>query len=295
MKDAIGAFLDWAGIERGLAKNTLEAYGRDLAGFAAWAGRRKILTPAAVRRTDIQGYVRDLRLRGLSPRSVARYLATLRVFFRFLKQEGLAVDDPTAEIEGPRVERALPRALPAGQVLKLLAAPDPATPGGARDSAMLEILYATGLRVSELVGLRVEDLHLEEGYLICRGKGSKERVVPIGSEAKQRVGLYLAGPRQAILKSRSSIYLFVQNRGGGLTRQALWKRVKSYAAAAGIRASLSPHVLRHSFATHLLENGADLRVVQKMLGHADISTTQIYTQVNRERLRRVYSRHHPRP
>ncbi len=293
--DSIRAFLDWAGIERGLAKNTLEAYGRDLAGFAAWAGRRNIVTPAAVRRTDIQGYLRDLRLRGLSPRSVARYLATLRVFFRFLKQEGRTVEDPTAEIEGPRVERALPRALPAGQVLKLLAAPDVATPGGARDAAMLEILYATGLRVSELVGLRLEDLHLEEGFLICRGKGSKERVVPIGSEAKQRVSLYLAGPRQAILKSRSSIYLFVQNRGGGLTRQAMWKRVKSYAAAAGIRASLSPHVLRHSFATHLLENGADLRVVQQMLGHADISTTQIYTQVNRERLRRVYSRHHPRP
>jgi integrase/recombinase XerD len=294
VKTAIEAFLSYAKVERGLSANTLQAYARDLAGFASWAGKMGRRAPGSVRRAEIQKYMRELRLRGLSPRSISRALATLRVFFRFLRQEGRTRDDPTAEIDGPRVPRTLPRALPASEVEKLLSAPDRSTPGGARDTAMIELLYATGLRVSELVSLRLEDLHLEEEYLVCRGKGSKERVVPIGSHARLRITQYLSRPRNEILKGKSSDHLFVQNRGTGMTRQAFWKRLRHYAVAGGIRGPLSPHVLRHSFATHLLENGADLRVVQKMLGHADISTTQIYTQVTRERLRRIYLRHHPR-
>jgi integrase/recombinase XerD len=294
VKGAIESFLTWAHLERGLAPNTLDAYGRDLATFASWIDKIGRRSPGSVKRSDIQGYLRDLRLRGLSSRSIARALATLRVFFRFLRQEGRTRDDPTSEIEGPRVERALPRALSAAEVERLLDAPDRSSATGSRDAAMVELLYATGLRVSELVGLAVGDLHLEEGYLICKGKGSRERVVPVGSAARLRVGDYLAGPRPEILKGRRSEALFVQNRGTAMTRQGFWKRLRQHALAAGIRAHISPHVLRHSFATHLLENGADLRVVQKMLGHADISTTQIYTHVNRERLRRIYLRHHPR-
>ena len=294
MKEAAEAFLSYLKVERGLASNTLLAYGRDLAAFLGWAvkiGRRR---PGAIKRADIQDYLRELRLRGLSPRSIARALATLRVFFRFLRAEGTTREDPTGEIEGPRVERGLPKALPPAEVEKVLRAPDTATATGLRDSAMIEVLYATGLRVTELISLRVEDLHLDLGYLVCRGKGSRERIVPIGSQARLRVSEYLASSRPEILKGRNSTSLFVQNRAAAMTRQCFWMRLKKYAAQCGVRARLSPHVLRHSFATHLLENGADLRAVQKMLGHADISTTQIYTHVNRERLRRIYRAHHPR-
>jgi integrase/recombinase XerD len=287
-------FLAYLRVERGLSHNTLLAYGRDLDGFISWASKMGRRRPGSVRRREIQQYLRELRLRGLSPRSIARSLATLRVFFRFLRQEGLTREDPTAEIDGPRLERTLPRALPPAEVERLLEAPDKGTRTGLRDSAILEVLYATGLRVSELVSLRVEDLHLEEGYLLCRGKGSRERVVPIGSRARLRLREYLEGARPALLKGRRSVHVFVQSRGSGMSRQAVWKNLRRYAFEVGVRGRLSPHVLRHSFATHLLENGADLRSVQKMLGHADISTTQIYTQVDRERLRRIYLRHHPR-
>jgi integrase/recombinase XerD len=294
VRGAAEAFLSYLTVERGLSANTLLAYGRDLAAFLDWAtkiGRRR---PGAVRRADVQTYLRELRLRGLSPRSISRALATLRVFFRFLRQEGITRDDPTGEIEGPRVERSLPKALPPAEVEKLLRAPDAGTAAGLRDRAMIELLYATGLRVTELVSLRVEDLHLDLGYVLCRGKGSRERIVPMGTEARMRVSEYLASGRPEILRGRSSPSLFVQNRASAMTRQCFWMHLKRYALQSGVRGKLSPHVLRHSFATHLLENGADLRAVQKMLGHADISTTQIYTHVNRERLRRIYRAHHPR-
>jgi integrase/recombinase XerD len=294
VKGASEAFLNHLKVERGLAPNTLLAYGRDLAGFVSWAGKMGRRRPGSVRRANIQNYLRDLRLRGLSPRSIARTLATLRVFFRFLRQEGRIREDPTAEIDGPRVQRSLPRALPSSDVERLLQAPDLSAPAGLRDSAIIEVLYATGLRVSELVSLRMEDLHLDEGYLLCRGKGSRERVVPIGSRARLRLSEYLSTARPALLKGRAAPFVFVQGRGTAMTRQCVWKNLRRYAFYSGVRGRLSPHVLRHSFATHLLENGADLRAVQKMLGHADISTTQIYTQVNRERLRRIYMRHHPR-
>jgi integrase/recombinase XerD len=294
MKNATESFLNHLRVERGLSLNTLLAYGRDLAGFSSWASKMGRRRPGSVRRGEVQGYLRELRLRGLSPRSIARSLATLRVFFRFLKQEGVTREDPTAEIDGPRVQRSLPRALPSQEVERLLKAPDLGTPTGLRDSAIIEVLYATGLRVSELVGLRLEDLHLEEGYLVCRGKGSRERIVPIGSSARLRLSEYLSGARPQLLRGRASEFVFVQGRGSAMSRQAVWKNLRRYAFFSGVRGRLSPHVLRHSFATHLLEGGADLRAVQKMLGHADISTTQIYTQVDRERLRRIYSRHHPR-
>ncbi|HXI03594.1 MAG TPA: site-specific tyrosine recombinase XerD [Candidatus Saccharimonadales bacterium] len=294
MKAAIDSFLAHVRVERALASNTVDAYRRDLQAFASWTGKLGRRSPGAVRRADVQSYLRDLRLRGLSPRSISRALASLRVFFRFLRQEGRTREDPTAEIDGPRVERTLPRALSRAEIERLLSAPDLSNATGVRDAAMVETLYATGLRVSELVGLRLEDLHLEEGYLLCRGKGSKERVVPVGSQARGRLEEYLRGSRREILKGRATPALFVQSRGGGMTRQGFWKRLRMLATSAGLRTRVSPHVLRHSFATHLLENGADLRVVQKMLGHADISTTQIYTHVNRERLRRIYVKHHPR-
>ena len=294
MKTASETFLSWLKVERGLAANTLLAYGHDLAAFTSWAEKMRRRRPGSVRRGDIQEYVRELRLRGLSPRSTARALATLRVFFRFLRQEGMTREDPTAEIEGPRVERSLPRAIAATEVERLLHAPDASTILGLRDAAMLEVLYATGVRVSELIFLRIEDLHLDLGYLLCRGKGSRERVVPIGTQASLKLQEYLAGARSAILKGGSSPFVFVQGRGTAMTRQAFWKNLRRYALLGGVRGRLSPHVLRHSFATHLLDNGADLRAVQKMLGHADISTTQIYTMVHKERLRRIYRSHHPR-
>lgn len=294
MRKAAESFLAHLKAERGLSSNTILAYGRDLAAFASWAEKMGRRGPRTIHRTEIQAYLREMRLRGLSPRSSARALATLRVFFRFLRQEGITREDPTAEIEGPRTERSLPKAISASEVERLLRTPDISTTLGMRDSAMIELLYATGLRVSELTGLRLEDLHLDLGYLLCRGKGSRERLVPVGSQASLRLQEYLAGARYSILKGKASPFVFVQSLGKPLTRQAVWKNLRRYALEAGVKGRLSPHVLRHSFATHLLDNGADLRAVQKMLGHADISTTQIYTFVHRERLKRIYREHHPR-
>jgi integrase/recombinase XerD len=294
VKAACSEFITYIKVERGLSENTLLAYGRDLESFTGWSGKMGKRKPGAVRRADIQNYLRELRLKGLSPRSIARTLATLRVFFRFLKQENITREDPTAEIDGPRIQRSLPKPLASSEVERLIGAPDLSIPTGLRDAAIIEVLYATGLRVSELISLRLEDLHLETGYILCRGKGSRERVVPIGTKARARLDEYLASARPAILKGRISPAVFVQNRGTSMTRQAVWKNLRRYAFLGGITGRLSPHVLRHSFATHLLENGADLRAVQKMLGHADISTTQIYTHVDKERLRRIYAKHHPR-
>jgi integrase/recombinase XerD len=218
----------------------------------------------------------------------------VRGFFAYLLAEGVLAEDPSAHLDSPRVWRSLPKVLSFAEVEALLAAPDRSDPRGSRNAAMLEVLYATGLRVSELVQLRLGDLHLDAGYLRCWGKGSKERVVPLGSEADAALQSYLAEGRPALLQGKRTDYLFVNPRGGAMTRQGFWKVIKNYGKQAGIKTALSPHVVRHSFATHLLENGADLRAVQIMLGHADISTTQIYTHVNRERLRRIYDDFHPR-
>jgi integrase/recombinase XerD len=287
------AFLRYVTVERGLSANTQAAYGQDLKRFQASLKASRVSLDRA-RRQDLHSHVRALRQAGLSPKSVARAINTLRMFYRFLLAEGEIRQDPTSELSVPRTWKSLPRFLTFDEVNRLLAAPDESKPLGLRDLAMLEVLYATGLRVSELVSLKIEDLNLKVGYLSCVGKGSKERLVPLGKQAMKRVEQYLDKVRPALAGSSRAGHLFTNRQGGKMSRQGFWKILKTYGGAAGIKRRLSPHVLRHSFATHLLEHGADLRSVQMMLGHADISTTQIYTHVNRERLRRIYDDFHPR-
>ncbi len=289
--EAAEAWLEYLAAERGLAANTLAAYRRDLATLRRSLKGRAL---AAAGQDDLLTALRRLRTEGRSPRSVARFLVAVRGFYAWLAMSGSIAEDPASRLELPKVWKTLPRVLDAKDVERLLDAPDRADPRGSRDAAMLEVLYATGLRVSELVGLRLNDLKLDAGYLRCLGKGSKERVVPMGSEACRALAAYLGSGRDALLAGRRSDAVFVGRRGSRLSRQGFWKLIKAHGRRAGITASLSPHVVRHSFATHLLENGADLRVVQMLLGHADISTTQIYTHVNRERLKRLYLDFHPR-
>ena len=285
------AWLDHLSAERGLARNSLAAYRRDLeALFRQLAGRGLV----DARQDDLLLALRRMRTAGRSPRSVARWLVAVRGFYTWLAQGGAIADNPAARLTPPKVWKTLPKVLDGSDVVRLIEAPDRADPRGARDAAMLEVLYATGLRASELVGLRLRDLRLDAGYLRCVGKGSKERVVPLGAEASFALQAYLALGRDALLAGKRSESVFVGRAGKPLSRQAFWKLIKAHGRRAGIRVSLSPHVVRHSFATHLLENGADLRVVQMLLGHADISTTQIYTHVNRERLKRLYRDFHPR-
>ena len=280
-------------VERGLSPNTLAAYGSDLRHFERFLSARG-RSLESVDRAEVMEFSRSLRMGGRSPRSVARAIVSVRTFFRFLLREGLIGHDPTREVETPRAVKSLPRFLSTDEVERLLGAPDPETPLGSRDATMLEILYATGTRVSELLSLQTTSIDLEVGFVVAYGKGSKERVVPIGSKAIDRLRAYLADVRPRLLHGEESPFLFLNNRGGRLTRQGFWKIIKKYGLQAGVQSHLSPHVIRHSFATHLLEHGADLRSLQQMLGHADISTTQIYTHVNRERLRRMYRKFHPR-
>ena len=286
-------FLDHLWLEDGLAKNTLNSYRQDLAGFADWLQQSRNAGMLEAAEDDIQGYI-ALRFPQSKPRSISRLIASLRRFYRFALRESLVGVDPTIRIETPKLPRSLPKSLSEDDVERLIEAPDTNTDLGLRDRAMLETLYATGLRVSELVGLQVIELSLSDGVVRVTGKGSKTRLVPLGEQAVEWLMRYLAEGRPAILQQRLSDHLFVTQRGDGMTRQAFWYLIKRYAAHAGITASLSPHVLRHAFATHLLNHGADLRVVQMLLGHADISTTQIYTHVARERLKKLHMEHHPR-
>jgi integrase/recombinase XerD len=287
-------YLDHLRISRRLADNTVESYARDLgmlARFADEAGR----PVEQLSRAELEAFVRGLLTGGMSPRSVARAVACVRGFYRFLLLDRSIPTNPAADLQAPRAWAALPRYLSVDEVDALLARPDVSHPKGLRDRALIEVLYATGLRVSELVGLRAPDLNLQAGYLTCTGKGSKERIVPLGDEAARWVTRYVTDGRPLLLKKRASPWLFVNARGGGkLTRVGFWKVLKKYGQQAGITRDLSPHVLRHSFATHLLARGADLRAIQMMLGHADLSTTQIYTHVLEERLRAVYEKFHPR-
>jgi len=284
-------YLDYLTVEKGLAPNTIEAYRAYLARLDQSIGRRRV---EQAKRDDLLRMMRKMRLDGRSPRSVARWVVAVRGLFTYLVAQGCITEDPAAHIDAPKTWKSLPKVLDGADVEALMATPDRSHPRGLRDAAMLELLYATGLRVSELLRLRLGDIHLDAGYLRCWGKGSKERVVPLGSQADAAVQQYLADGRPVLLKARRSEFLFVNRQGGALSRQGFWKRIKLYGIEAGIAQGLSPHVLRHSFATHLLENGADLRAVQLMLGHSDISTTQIYTHVNRERLKRLYHDFHPR-
>jgi integrase/recombinase XerD len=289
----VDAYLDHLRVERRLAAHTLESYGRDLAALAAYAaGAGRAVE--ALDRPALEQFVRQQMTRGLSPRSVARTVAAVRGFYRFLVLDQQLDGSPADDLHPPRAWPALPTFLSIEEVDTLIAQPDVSEPRGLRDRAMIELLYATGLRVTELVGVRLSDLHLDEHYLTCIGKGSKERLVPIGEQASEWVRKYQAGGRRHLLKHRASPRLFLNARGGPLSRVGFWKILKEYGRRAGLPASLSPHVLRHSFATHLLERGADLRAIQVMLGHADLSTTQIYTHVLEARLRTIYDRFHPR-
>jgi integrase/recombinase XerD len=277
-----------------MSPNTVDSYARDLAalaGFAETLGR----PVESLRRQDLEAFVRHLQSAGQSPRSAARAVASVRGLYRFLLLEKAIQSDPAEDLRAPRAWPALPRYLDLDEVDRLLAQPDVSSPRGVRDKALIEVLYATGLRVTELLSLKPGDVSLDAGYLTCVGKGDKQRIVPFGSVAADWIGKYLREARPALLKGRKSPWLFVNARGGGrLSRVGFWKILKDYGVKAGVTRDISPHVLRHSFATHLLDRGADLRAIQMMLGHADLSTTQIYTHVLEARLRTVYDKFHPR-
>jgi integrase/recombinase XerD len=287
-------FLGYLAVEKGLSKNTLDAYRRDLAKYAAFIKTQGLSGPGGVGRREIKALPGYLNALGLRSASAARTLAAVKGLHRFMLIEGLADRDPTEAIESPKRGLKLPKVLGATEVEALIAAPSGKAPEQLRDRAMLEVLYAAGLRVSELVTLKPSDIDVQVGYVKAFGKGSKGRVVPLGIAALDALKAYMDDARPKLLKGRVSPYLFVTRRGGAMSRQGFWKLVKRYARLAGIQKEISPHVLRHSFATHLLEHGADLRSVQMMLGHSDISTTQIYTHVESARLKKVHKRYHPR-
>jgi integrase/recombinase XerD len=292
----ISSFVTHVKVEKGLSANTVEAYQRDLVRFEAFAKKRK-LTLEAVSKDDLMDFLAGLYREKLESRTVARHLVTLRNFFRFAQIQDLIATDPTINMESPKIRRTLPGYLKLEDVEKLLNEPDQKTAMGIRDLAMLEVLYSTGLRVSELVGLRIGDLDSKMGCVRTIGKGDKERIVPVGKKALAMVEKYLHEARPELLKKAKlsqSPAMFVNSRGRSLSRVGVWKILSGYGRRAGLRVALTPHMLRHSFATHLLERGADLRSVQLMLGHADISTTQIYTHVVEERLKQIYKAHHPR-
>jgi integrase/recombinase XerD len=290
----VDAYLDHLRVERRLAALTVENYARDLAALAAYAaGAEQPIDRLG--RGQLEAFVREQRAGGLSPRSVARRVAAVRGFYRFLAVDRRIDDNPSEDLRPPRAWPSLPKCLSLDEVDQLIAAPDVGTTLGLRDRAMIELLYATGVRVSELIAIRLADLHLDEQYMTCIGKGNKERLVPIGDEAAAWVTKYARSARRELLGGRTSTRMFLNARGGSLSRVGFWKILKRYGREAGLPRTLSPHVVRHSFATHLLERGADLRAIQMMLGHSDLSTTQIYTHVLESRLRTIYDRFHPRP
>jgi integrase/recombinase XerD len=294
LDEAVDVYLDHLKVERGLSRNTIEAYGRDLAKFRAFAHEKSLHHAGEVETRHLLQYLVALASGKLAVRSQARALVALRGLWKHLRAERHVERDPTADLELPRVGRPLPEVLTPAEVDELLAQPDGRNPRGLRDAAMLETLYATGLRVSELVALKLAEVNLAEGYLSTVGKGRKQRLVPMGEQAVARVKSYLEGARPGFDRGKNAAALFLTHRGRPMTRQGFWKLLRGYALSAGIVKPISPHKLRHSFATHLLERGADLRAVQAMLGHADIGTTQIYTHLSNARLRQVYKLHHPR-
>lgn len=292
-EELIDRFLDAIWMERGLSKNTLGAYRADLMTLSrGLAAGGKVIDKAE--KSDLLEFIAQRVEMGAKPRSTARQLSSFRRFFRYILREGLRDTDPTAEIEMPRIGRSLPMSLSEDEVDSLLNAPNTDEPLGHRDRAMLELLYATGLRVSELINLKQSQINFNQGVLRIIGKGDRERLIPLGEEAQHWIKEFVNGPRMEILLERQTDYLFPTRRGDRMTRQAFWHIIKRYAEKAGVRRTLSPHSLRHAFATHLLNRGADLRVVQMLLGHSDLSTTQIYTHVARERLKELHAQHHPR-
>jgi integrase/recombinase XerD len=293
-KTMLDQFLHYLTVEKGLSDNTIEAYHHDVGRFLGHLREKEIQDFSRVDRVNLRAFLAGLRRQGLSTRSIARNQAALRTFFRFLLLEGILESNPAEDLESPKTDRNLPEILTLREVEELLEQPDLKTPLGIRDRAMLETLYATGIRVSELIQLSIHQVNLEGGYALIYGKGSKERIVPLGSEAIQWITHYVQGVRMGLLRGKESPSLFLGRSGKGMSRQRFWKSLKGYGQKAGIRKRMSPHLLRHSFASHLLERGADLRSVQMLLGHADISTTQIYTHVTGERLKKVHKKYHPR-
>jgi integrase/recombinase XerD len=296
ISNTITSFLTHVRVEKGLSANTVSAYRRDLVKFENYAKKKK-LSLEGVTRDDLVDFLASLFRQKLESRTVARHLVTLRNFFRFALTQDLITVDPALNLESPKIRRSLPGYLRLEEIERLLAQPDDKTPIGLRDRAMLDVLYSTGLRVSELIGLRVMDLDRAVGCVRCIGKGDKERIVPVGKKALALVDRYLRDARPKLVpagKQVNSPTLFINRRGSTLSRVGVWKILSAYGRSAGLRVPLTPHMLRHSFATHLLEGGADLRSVQLMLGHSDISTTQIYTHVVEERLKQIYKAHHPR-
>jgi len=294
MDKLIERFIHYLAVERGLALNTLESYQRDLVSYVEFLKKSSITDFHLTRRANIIAFLADLQRKGRATSTISRNLASLRAFYGFLLRDGLIDGDPTANLESPKIEKRLPKVLTVKEVEALLEGPDGGTVAGVRDKAMLELLYATGIRVSELVSLNQSDVNLNMGFLKCYGKGSKERIIPLGSVALQTVSEYIMRSRSKLLRDPSEESLFLNHHGQRLSRQGFWKIIKKYALQATIDKEITPHTLRHSFATHLLENGADLRAVQEMLGHADISTTQIYTHLTKSRLKEVYAKTHPR-
>jgi integrase/recombinase XerD len=294
METKLDLYLDYLTVEKGLAANTRASYSADLLKLLAYLKDRGIGDWSQVGYSEVMGFLSRCQEQGLAPRSRARVLSALRGFFKFMVRDSHLGENPVANLTSPRLRRQLPSVLSVTEVERLLIQPNSELPLGQRDVAMLELLYGTGLRVSELVTLTLARVNLEVGFLVVLGKGSKERIVPAGEAATEAVRRYVSESRPRLLKGRMTDILFVSNRGAAMTRQGFWKLIKKYGRQAGINKELTPHSLRHSFATHLLERGADLRSVQMMLGHADISTTQIYTHVARERLREVHKKYHPR-
>jgi integrase/recombinase XerD len=289
----VRTFLSYLRVEKGLSDNTIQSYRRDMLKFVGFLDKQNLVT-AKIQRQDVVDFLAMLYKRRLDSRSVARHLVTIRHFFRFSLLEGFVKEDPAATIESPKFRQSLPYFLSVEEVDRLLAQPDTSSAIGLRDKAIIELMYSTGIRVSELAGIRVGDLQMDAGYLRCIGKGNKERLVPVGKKALAVVESYMKKSRPELLRDGASSHLFLNQRGRAMDRVTIWKMMGRYGRKAALRKPLKPHTLRHSFATHLLDRGADLRSVQMMLGHSDISTTQIYTHVVEERLKQVYKAHHPR-
>jgi len=295
MREFIEHFLNYLSVERGLARNTIISYEEDLSSYMDFLESNAVTSLSATAKNDIINFMVHQKENGISVNSVARRLAAIKSFYRFLVRERILKSDPTSLVDSPKLWKKVPETLSINEIESLLNAPDLKDVQGIRDRAILETLYATGMRVSEAAGLKLTDVNFDIGFLRCIGKGSKERVIPLGKKAISSVRKYLEISRPKLLKKKESAYLFVNRFGGRISRQSLWKIIKRYARQAGIKKQIKPHILRHSFATHLLEKGADLRSVQEMLGHSNISTTQIYTHINKDRLRTIHRTFHPRP
>jgi len=295
MKELIGAFLDYLSVERGLSSNTIISYRKDLDIYTGFLADHSINSLSKIAKNDITDFMLSQKDKGIAANSIARRLAAIRMFHRFLSRERIAKSDPSNLIESPKLWKKIPETLSLNEVESLIAQPDTRDKQGIRDKAILETLYATGMRVSEAANLKKDNVNLDIGFLRCIGKGNKERVIPLGKKAIASIKRYLEASRPHFLKKKECEYLFVSRIGRNLSRQSLWKIIKRYAREAGIKKPMKPHILRHTFATHLLERGADLRSVQEMLGHSNISTTQIYTHINKDRLKTVHRMYHPRP